>query len=642
MSYPDLSRFEFVVIDVEATGLKWWSDRVFGFAIGLPGLTEGEMYYDVREEPQALEWLRRELPRARLRVAYNAKYDMHMLREAKVPIDGPWACSMIDAALLDEHRMSYDLDSVARDCVGVGKMGEVWAELARLFGGAPTKNAQVGNLSRAPSRLVGQYAMQDARATKMLHIYQRAELVKQELTAVAALERRLLPVITRMEQRGVRVDTERAADAIKTIDLQAVTAQRNLDEAAGFPVNPNPSDSIKQLFDPVYMVAGKRTYSWREAGQMDKVKNLVNGRWTTKDGSLLESTEAGMPSLDAKALRNIKHPAAGLILRLRKLVKTRDTFLKGHILGHHHLGVIHANYNQTKSEADGGDSMMGTGTGRLSVNDPALQQIHKRDADIASIVRSLFLPDEGHEWVCDDWSQMDFRVFAHYIKVPKMLDAYRKDPLLDFHALVAGFTGLPRKPRFAGDANAKQINLGLIFGMGEGKMAYEMGLPYELKRDERRPGREFFEPGPEARAVFERYHEEIPGVKTFLKTASSVAKTRGYVKTILGSHIRFPGGQFTHKAGGLVFQGSAADALKVKICEVDSYLETMYNKYGCRLLLNVHDEFDGSIPPGLVEIRQEVTRIIEDFHSEHAVIRFRVPIRSSKGVGSNWWIASKE
>jgi DNA polymerase-1 len=455
------------------------------------------------------------------------------------------------------------------------------------------------------------YAIDDGIATNELYKYQLKEIQEQGLQQVLDLELKLLPALVRMERRGVRVDIDRVEEAVKRVDKLVKIQHKELNALAGFEVNPNPSNSIKQLFKP----------------------ELVDGNWVLVDGTVAEKTEAGQASIDADCLRRMRHPAAPMILRLRKLIKTRDTFLLGHILGHHHKGMIHANYNQTKSDND-----KGTGTGRLSVNDPALQQIHKRDEDIASIVRAAFIPIDFHDWVCNDWAQMDFRVFAHYVKNKKILDQYASDPDTDFHQIVSDLTGIPRKPRFAGDANSKQINLGLVFGMGQGKLAAEMGLPYTLEVDRR--GKTWMRPGPEAVAVFDKYHSAVPGVKEMLENASAVAKSRGYVRTILGRHIRFPNGQFTHKAGGLIFQGSAADALKVKIVQLDQYFEEAKGEKGY-LCLNVHDEFDSNVPKGRKDVLDEISRIVTDFNSEGQPIHFRVPIRTDQGVGENWWEASK-
>jgi DNA polymerase-1 len=215
---------------------------------------------------------------------------------------------------------------------------------------------------------------------------------------------------------------------------------------------------------------------------------------------------------------------------------------------------------------------------------------------------------------------------------------YHTNPDSDFHQITADMTGLPRSMIPGIKGNAKQVNLGLVFGMGEGKLAQEMGLPFTVERDKR--GKEWVKPGDEAKQVFALYHENVPGVKELLEKASAVARSRGYVKTILGRRIRFPGGMFVHKAGGLIFQGSAADALKVKLVEVHQRLHDLDN--GSRLMLNVHDEFDISCPyEHKEETRDNVQKIIRHFDGEGTPIKFDVPIMSDFGCGPNWWEASK-
>lgn len=608
-NFPNPSGFKNITLDTESTGLKWWEDKMFGFSIAADGIEP--IYFDIREEPNSLIWLQDVINNAKEYAFHNSKYDMHVLREAGLKVDpSKSVCTVIGAALIDEHELSYDLDYLGKKYIGQGKGTEVYEKLANMFGGKPTKNAQMKNLHRAPSRVVAPYAIDDVIVTHKLRDMHRDIIEHEELTRVFELERRLVPVLMDMENRGVRIDAAKARKAIKDIDKIAINSQRELDKLAGFKINPNPSKSIHQLFNP---------------------KQNKDGYWVARDGTVLESTPAGKASINDKALRAMSDPAAAMILNLRKLLKTRDTFLKGHILGHEVNGVIHANFNQTKS-----DNALGTGTGRLSCNAPALQQIHKRDEEIASIVRAIFLPDVGQEWNCRDWSQMDFRIFAHYAEVPQILAAYQADPDLDFHQSTSDLTGIPRKPRFAGDANAKQINLGMVFGMGQGTMAYEMGLPYTV---EVRRGREYKIPGPEAREVFKRYNEAVPGVKQVLDRASSVAKSRGYVKTIMGRRIRFPGGKFTHKAGGLIFQGTAADCLKQKLCEVHEYLDGTDG----RLMLNVHDEFDSSLPKGAEgeRLSKGIGEIVEQFGPDDE-ISLNVPIRSDCGVGPNWWEACKE
>lgn len=607
MDFPIPEQHPFMVVDLETTGLHWWQDKITMMAISTP---DGRDYaFDFRD-PVVQRWAQRELPKARKLVNHNLKFDLHFLWKDGVRYDGPVADTMVFAALLDEHRLTYDLDSIGRDCLGVGKDKSIYAVLAEMFGGNPTKQAQAKNLSRAPWDLLCAYAKQDTRTALGLYEWQLPQLEAEDLGRVVAVEMDLLPVLLEMEHGGVRVDLDAAERAVADISEKSVSLQEKLDRLAGFKVNPNPSGSIHKLFEP----------------KQDK-----DGNWVLNDGTIAERTDAGKASIDADCLRRMQHPAAKLILRLREMLKTRDTFLKGHILGHHHNGIVHANFNQTKSDND-----LGTGTGRLSCNDPALQQIHKRNKEIAAIVRSIFLPDPGQDWDCHDWSQMDFRVFAHYAANPRILAMYARDPEMDFHQMVSDMTGLPRSMTPGIKGNAKQINLGLVFGMGEGKLAQEMGLPYT---SEARHGKEFLIPGDEALEVFEQYHQNVPGIKNLLRKASSVAKSRGFVKTILGRRIRFPGKRFTHKAGGLIFQGSAADALKIKLVEVHHALKGT----GARLMLNVHDEFDTSRPKGSEgeRVGKTITEIVECFDGERCRVKFDVPIRSSAGVGPNWWEASK-
>jgi DNA polymerase I len=603
-------------LDTETSGVRFWKDRVFGVSICSPG-GDG-FYFDLRADSGARRWLAAEVPRCKLVVCHNAKFDQHFSREAGIIFpEGRVFCTMIAAAVINEHEFQYSLEALASKYTTARKRTGIYEELAKIFGGKPTAAAQAPNFHRAPPALIGPYAIDDTIATNHLYKdYCLPEIEKQGLQQVIALEMELLPAIVRMEKRGVRVDIEQAETALKTLEKQEKQIQRELNKIAGFEVNPNPSNSTKELFKPK--------------------KDPETGVWTLIDGTVCESTEAGAASIDADCLRSMKHPAAAVILKLRKMKRMTGTFLRGHILGHHDNGVIHANINQTKSDND-----KGTGTGRFSINDPALQQIHNRDVDIASVIRAMFIPEYGHDWVCNDWAQMDFRVFAHYVKNQKILEMYAQDANTDFHQLCADITGLPRSPRFAGDANAKQINLGLVFGMGPGKLAAEMGLPYTVETYSRgNDKKQYLKPGKQAQEVFKTYHRGIPGVKDMLENATAVAKSRGYVKTIIGRHIRFPRGMFTHKAGGLIFQGSAADALKVKIIQVDRYFEEARGEKGY-LCLNVHDEFDSIVPHGRIDVHEDISRIVTDFHSEDQPIKFRVPIKTEQGVGPNWWIACK-
>lgn len=608
MSLPELSKYPYAAVDFETTGLNWLTDKAYMVSVATPD--NKQWWVDLEKDPEGLRWAQTEIPKIKKPIFHNVKFDLHFGREKGIHIDPAKAhCTIVRMALLNEHLRQYDLDFLGTKFLGEGKVGII-EKLAEMFGGRATKNVQMKNLYHAPRPFAGKYANGDTKLTLKLFEWQEPQLVAEELESVYQLERDLFPVLLDLEHRGVRVDIERAEKAVEAMTDRIEYSQRGLNKIAGFDMNvDSPKDRLK-AFNP----------------------RMRDGKWYTNKGELLASTETGQPSFNQDTLKNLKDPRAELMLKIRKFTKLRDTFLLGHVLGSQHNGRVHTTFNQTKNEG------YGTGTGRLSSSNPNLQQIHKRDEEVAPIVRSLFLPEPGQQWVCRDWSQMDFRIFAHYVNQPDINARYKKDPETDFHQLVSEMAGIPRTAKDAikqkVKGNAKQINLGLVFGMGDGKLAAEMGLPYHTKKG--RGGKEYLVPGPEAEELFEKYHKEIPGIKSLLQKAASVAKSRGYVKTILGRRLRFPGGEFTYKAGGLIFQGSAADALKYKMVEVWNLLKDTDG----RLMLNVHDEMDMSLPIDDKLTDPQVERIMSDFQGEP--FNLRIPIRSDVGFGPNWWEACKE
>ena len=611
-SLDSLHDYKVLSVDVETTGLRWHAgDRVFGVAVaGWDGKTVESGYWDVREQPRILEYLKRELPRVRVPVVnHSIKFDAHMLQNEGIilPIDRI-ECTMVRASLIDEHRHSHSLDACCKDYLGKEKV-DIWAELAAIFGGAPTRATQIKNLSRAPASLARKYAAPDPALALELWLWQEKEIEKQGLQQVWGLEKSLTPVLIDIERNGVRVDVARAKDSLKTMKGIVDKSLSAMQKLVGKDFNANSAPQMRELFKPV-------------RGEDEN--------WRVGD-VLLEKTDGGQPSMNKDALMELAKRGdkrAEAIVNVRKYQKSQQ-FLEGHILGFEHHGRVYPNYNQGKS-----DTGAGTGTGRFSINDPALQQMPKRDEDIAEIVRSCFLPEKGEEWLSMDYSQFEFRVFAHYTKDPSILKVYKDDPKADFHQVVSDLTGIPRKPRHAGDANSKQINLGLVFGMGQGKLAQEMGLPYTAHV---KNNKEYLLPGPEAVAVFEKYHGAIPGVKVLLDKAASIARNRGYVKTVMGRHIRFPNGQFTHKAGGLVFQGTSADCMKQKMVEI----WPLCKERGVRMLLSVHDELDFSVAKPSKRLTDDMVRVYTTFDGVSTPIKLDVPILCEADYGKNWYEACK-
>ena len=601
--YPELSRYPIAAIDFETTGLNWTTDFAYMVSVSLP---DGKsIWVDLENDEIGTRWARTELPKLPAYICHSIKFDTHFGRKAGIHLDpSKGHCTIIRAALIDEHLFAYDLDSLGKKYLGKQKV-DIIDRLAEMFGGRATKNVQMPNLYKAPRDFAGDYAVRDTDLTLGLFNYQEPLISQLNLNNIYQLERDLTPVLYDLELQGVRVDLEETVKARRKLNTNIERFQKELNKMVGFNFNVDSPKDVKRAFNP----------------------KMRDNQWYTNKDELVGKTGTGAPSFAKGTLEKLRDPRAKLTLDIRQYKKLIGTFIDGHILGSEHEGRVHTTFNQTKT-----DRGQGTGTGRLSSTDPNLQQIHKRNKEMAAILRPLFLPEKGQDWYCRDWEQMDFRVFAHYVNEPSINEMYAKDPMTDFHQLVSNMTGIPRSPEDAHVAgtkgNAKQINLGLVFGMGEGTLAEEMELPFTVDH------RGYKIPGEEAKEVFKKYHNTIPGVKDLLGKASSVAKSRGYVKSILGRRINFPKSQFTYKAGGLIFQSTAADCLKYKLVEVWKYLQGT----GGRLILNVHDEFDMSLPAD-PKIDKGVKEIIEDFQTKP--FNLRIPIRSDVGHGKNWWEASK-
>lgn len=601
--FPSL-KGRIVGLDSETTGLRpYLGDSAFGVSVAIEGFSG---YWDIRRTPRVVEWLRDELSTTSLILGHHTKFDAHFLGKLGVDyIDVPWHCSMITDCLLYEHHLEYSLEAVAQRRLGVGKRGDMIEEWRRMSG-AKSKNEAMATLKDAPYELVAPYAVQDAELLLPIYFNQMREIAEQKLERVYALEMDLLPVLFDMERGGVRCDREAAEKSIPELTRIVDEEQKKLNDVVGFDMNVNSTPQVRRVFQPEKV--GKYQYK------------LIDGTlcWVTKSGT-------GQPSIDQNVLKEMTHPAAALIRRVRKIKKLRDTFVKGHILGNiDGRGYVHTTFNSTRNDADAG-----TVTGRLSSTDPALQQINGRDKDTSKILRSMFLPEEGQDWLGADFSSADFRIAAHYLNDPAMVNTYAANPDTDFHGFVAEMTGIPRSPAYAGGPSSKTLNLSMAFGAGAGKIAVQMGMPFTV--EEWQDGRMRLVAGPEAQNVINTYHAKFPAFKAFAKNATAVAKERGYVMSLMGRRLRFVNNDY-HKAAGYLFQSGCAECMKTKLVEV----WRMLRGTGYRLFITVHDEMGISAPQGGT-LDAEIHRVYTDFQSDAAPFRLRVPMTASFKRGRNWY-----
>jgi DNA polymerase I-like protein with 3'-5' exonuclease and polymerase domains len=294
---------------------------------------------------------------------------------------------------------------------------------------------------KIPSQYVGEYAEQDAVLSLKLWDRLKPEVTQQDLQTVFDLETDLIPILMKMRKKGVRVDLERLKKAEKSFIKKENELLKYVFGETNLKCDIWAARSIATIFDQCKIEYPK--------------------------------TDKGNPSFTKSFLEFHPHPIPKAIVQARNFNKARTTFLHT-IEKYQHKGRIHANVNQLRTENGG------TLTGRFSYSNPNLQQIPAKDdaesdIKIGSLIRGLFLPEEGEQWGSFDYSQQEPRLVSHYANIVKLegaekiVKAYNEDKETDFHTIMAEIGNIPRK-------SAKTINLGLFYGMGVGKLSDQLGI----------------------------------------------------------------------------------------------------------------------------------------------------------------------
>ena len=517
-------------------------------------------------------------------IFHNAMYDVCWLRSAGLTIKGPIVDTMIAASLIDENRMSYQLNSLAKYYVGLGKDEKVLVEAAKEYGLDPK-----ADMWRMPAMFVGQYAERDAESTLKLWQTLKRELYNQELMDVFTLETDLFPCLVDMRFKGVRVDLEKSQNIKLNLIKREEALIKKIKDLTGVDVEIMAARSIAKAFDKL-----KLPYD--------------------------RTAKSNEPSFTKNFLQNHPHELPKAIAEARELNKAHSTFIDS-ITKHAVNGRIHADINQIRSDAGG------TVTGRFSMSNPNLQQIPARHPELGPMIRSIFIPEEKHVWGSFDYSQQEPRILVHYAKlqnlegVDEIVDAYNAGDA-DFHQVVADMAGIERK-------QAKTINLGLMYGMGKNKLMAELGLMKES-----------------AEKLIRQYHSKAPFVKQLMDNVSRKANDRGKIRTLGGRACHFDLWQpvqfgvfkplpleqarkeydeplkraFTYKALNKLIQGSAADMTKKSMV-------ALY-KNGIIPHIQIHDEVDISI-----ESQKQAENIIEIMES---AVELKVPNKVDYEKGANW------
>ena len=606
---PDLSEAKTIAIDVETKdpeiktyGPGWavGNGHIVGYAIATD-FWKG--YVPIRhlgggnlDERIVNNWLKKVFESPADKIMHNAQYDAGWIRQMGFKLNGRLIDTMLIASLLDENRFSYSLNALAFDYLNKTKSEKGLVEAARDFGVDPK-----AEMWKLPAMYVGPYAEADAELTLELWNFFNFELNKQDLWQIVNLELELLPCLIDMTWRGVRVDQNRLERTKDALLKKEVILSQQIKKMVGHDVEIWAAQSLAKAFDALSIQYPK--------------------------------TEKGAPSFTKSFLSEHPHELPKLIVESRNINKANGTFINTIMKHCHKDSRIHSHINQIRSDSGG------TVSGRISMNNPNLQQIPARDPEIGPMIRSLFLPEKEESWAAIDFSQQEPRLLVHYAHVygkakgsplpaiEEFVTAYNENPDMDFHTMVAEMANIPRK-------KAKTINLGMMYGMGVNKLSEQLDVSLD-----------------EARELIGQYHARVPFVKKLMNGVTqrlNEKSSSGSIRSIRGRKCRFDLWEpdtfsmnkalpykealkeygettklkraYSYKALNRLIQASAADMTK----------QSMVNLYkeGIIPLIQIHDEIAVSVKDK--NTAKDIAKIMEN------AVLLEVPNKCDVEIGPSW------
>ena len=510
-----------------------------------------------------------------LKVGQNIKYDMLVLGNYGVEVDGPMFDTMIAHYVL-QPELHHGMDYLAEIYLKYDTI-----KIEELIGPKGKNQKNMRDLS--PSD-VYKYACEDADVTLKLKNILEKELKENGVEDLFhKIEMPLVPVLAYMERNGVRIDTEALKETSRHFTLRMNQIEEEVHQLAGTDFNiASPKQVGEVLFDRLKIT--------------DKAKKTKTGQYVTSE-EVLESLRG-------------KHEIVGKILEHRGLKKLLGTYIDAlPQLINPKTGRIHTSFNQTV-----------TATGRLSSSNPNLQNIPVRNED-GKEIRKAFIPDDGCEFFSADYSQIELRIMAHLSEDPHMIEAFQKGQ--DIHAATAAkiykekLEDVTREQR----SKAKTANFGIIYGISV------FGLAERLNVDRK-----------EAKELIDGYFENYPNVKAYMDKSIEVAREKGYIETIFKRKRYLPDinsrnavvrGYAERNAINAPIQGSAADIIKVAMINI--YRRFKEEGIKSKMILQVHDELNFSVLPEEKEKVQQI--VISEMESAY---KMKAPLQADCGWGKNW------
>ena len=575
---------ELVAVDTETTSLDYMRAELVGISLAVaPGqaayIPFGHDYLGAPEQlPRelVLEKIKPLLEDASIaKVGQNLKYDMSVLTQHGINLQGIAFDTMLESYVLDSVATRHDMDSLA-----LKYLDEETIKFADVAG----KGAAQITFNQVSLEQAGPYASEDADITLRLHnrLWPQVSAEASLTKVFEDIELPLIPVLSRIERTGALVD-----------DTLLFQQSQELSER----------------------LAELETQAWDLAGQQFNLaspKQLGEIMFEKLEIPVLKKTAKGAPSTKEEVLQELAldYPLPKVILEHRGLAKLKSTYTdKLPVMINPVTGRIHTSYHQA-----------GTATGRLSSSDPNLQNIPIRTAE-GRRVRQAFIAKPGCLLVAADYSQVELRIMAHLSEDPSLLEAFNAGQ--DIHRATAAevFSVEPEAVTTDQRRSAKAINFGLIYGMSAFGLARQLGINRK-----------------QAAEYIELYFARYPGVQNYMNNIRTTAAENGFVETICGRRLYLPeinsrNGMRRQAAERTAInapmQGTAADIIKRAMISVDRWLQS--SDLQSRMIMQVHDELVLEVPESELEIVKQ--GLIERMESAAELL---VPLVVDVGVGNNW------
>jgi len=569
-----------ICFDTETTGLDTLTAELVGFSFSWKA-HEG-WYVPVpaeREEAQKIADQFKPVLESEtiVKIGQNIKYDLSVLKNYNILVTEPMFDTMIAHYLLNPD-MRHGMDLLAETYLNYSPVS-----IETLIG----KKGKVQLTMRdAPISKVAEYAAEDADVTWQLKVAFAPGLKEYNAQEVFdKIEMPLMPVLAAMEREGITLDTETLHRYSTELEQEIVILDSEIQEMAGTSFNIASPKQVGDILFEVLKVGG------------DKPKKTKTGQYATGEDVLQKLIG--------------KHPIIGKILDYRELVKLKNTYVDTlPEMVHPKTGRIHTSFNQVVAA-----------TGRLSSDNPNLQNIPVRTERGREIRKAFIAKDDNHVLLSADYSQIELRIVASMSADPNMCEAFNEGK--DIHtATAARVYGIPesevtKEMRY----KAKSVNFGIIYGQG----AFGLAENLQISRGE-------------AKTLIDNYFREYSGVREYMDVMVQSARENGYVETLMGrrrylrdinSANAVVRGFSERNAVNAPIQGTAADMIKLAMIRVQKDLSS--GNFKTKLLLQVHDELIFDVPKEEIE---SVQPVIERAMRE--ALPLKVPVEVGMGTGRTW------